>query len=151
MKCFNCGKATFKRGPVPMTITVAGIEFASELPGGQCSSCAARTVNGDAGARFELQVAAELVPRGARSGEAFRFMRKALGMKATELARVMNVAAETISRWENEQREVDWPEFMLLGFLVDDKLAGRTTVLTRAKALAEPQSIRYVHLRFLPP
>ena len=57
----------------------------------------------------------------------------------------------TISRWENGQREVDWPEFMVMGFLVDDKLAGRTTVLARAKALAEPQTNRYVRLRFQPP
>ena len=151
MKCFNCGSATFKRGPVPIAITVGGVEFAGEVPGGRCSSCDASTVNGEASARFELQVAAELAPRGLRSGEAFRFMRKALGMKAAELAEVMNVAAETLSRWENGQREVDWPEFMVLGFLVDDKLAGRTTVLARAKALAEPQTNRYVRLRFQPP
>jgi hypothetical protein len=32
---------------------------------------------------------------------------------------------------------------MLLGSLVDDKLAGRTTTLTRLKALAEPaQEVR---------
>lgn len=78
-------------------------------------------------------------------------MRKALGMKAAEVAEVMNVAAETISRWENGQRELDWPEFMLMGVLVDDKLAGRTTLLARAKALAEPQTDRYVRLRFRPP
>jgi len=59
-------------------------------------------------------------------------------MKATEIAQAFNVAPETVSRWENDQREVDWPEFMLLGFLVDDKLAGRTTTLSRLKALAEP-------------
>jgi DNA-binding XRE family transcriptional regulator len=88
--------------------------------------------------RFELLVAAELVKRGLRSGALFKFMRKALGMKATELAEAFHVAPETVSRWENGQREVDWPEFMLLGFLVDDKLAGRTTTLSRLKALAEP-------------
>ena len=88
--------------------------------------------------------------RGLRSGESFKFIRKALGMKATELARVMNVAAETVSRWETAQREVDWPEFMLLGFLVDDKLAGRSTVLARAKALAKPQAAQRVRLRFQP-
>lgn len=108
-------------------------------------------MNGDAGARFELQVAAELVARGVRSGETFRIMRKALGMKASEGARVMNVDAETISRWENGQRDVDWPEFMVLGALVDDKLASQTTILERAKALAEPQTSRYVQLRFLRP
>ena len=151
MKCFNCGKPTFKNGQVQFTVTVAGIEFTTELPGGQCGSCSGRTIHGDAAARFELQVAAELMTRGLRSGETFRFMRKALGMKAADLAQVMNVAAETLSRWENDQREVDWPEFLLLGSLVDDKLAGRTTVLTRARALAEPRPARYVHLRFLPP
>lgn len=151
MKCFNCGKATFKHGQVPFTLTVADVEFATELPGGQCASCSGRAIDGDAAARFELQVAAELVGRGLRSGETFRFMRKALGMKAADLAQVMNVAAETLSRWENDQREVDWPEFLLLGALVDDKLADRTTVLARARALAEPQTTRYVHLRFLPP
>jgi transcriptional regulator with XRE-family HTH domain len=78
------------------------------------------------------------VKRGFRSRESFKFMRKAFGMKATEIAQALNVAPETVSRWENGQREVDWPEFMLLGFLVDDKLAGRTTTLSRLKALAEP-------------
>jgi transcriptional regulator with XRE-family HTH domain len=78
------------------------------------------------------------VKRGLRSGDSFKFMRKALGMTAIELAQAFNVAPETISRWENEQREVDWPEFMLLGFLIDDKLAGRTTTLPRLQALAEP-------------
>ncbi len=151
MKCFNCGKATFKRMQVPFAITVADIEFATELPGGSCSSCGARTVSGEAGASFELQVASELASRGVRSGETFRFMRKALGMKAADLAEIMNVAAETVSRWENGQRDVGGPEFMLLGFLVDDKRAGRSTVQARARALAEPQAPRYVHLRFLPP
>lgn len=151
MKCFNCGEPTFKRGVVPIAVTVGVVEFAGDVPGGKCSSCGASTVNGEAGARLELQVAAELVPRGLRSGAAFRFMRKGLGMKAAEVAEVMNVAAETISRWENGQRELDWPEFMLMGVLVDDKLAGRTTLLARAKALAEPQTDRYVRLRFRPP
>lgn len=101
-------------------------------------SCGYSTVNGSAAIRFELLVAAELVKRGLRSGESFKFMRKALGMKATEVAAAFNVAAETVSRWETGQRDVDWPEFMLLGFLVDDELVGRTTTLDRLQSLAEP-------------
>lgn len=138
MKCINCGKAELIRGAVPLAVTVAGVEFATELPGRRCSTCGYSTVNGPAAVRFELLVAAELAKRGIRGGASFKFMRKALGMKATELAEAFNVAPETVSRWENDQREVDWPEFMLLGFLVDDKLAGRTTTLTRLEALAEP-------------
>lgn len=69
-------------------------------------------------------------------------------MKATEIAEAFNVAPETVSRWENDQREVDWPEFMLLGFLVDDKLAGRTTTLSRLKALADPAQEARVTIPF---
>ena len=150
MKCIHCGEAVLKRAQVPLSIAVAGGEFVGDVPGQKCPECGASTVNGEAGARFELLVAAELVKRGLRSGESFKFIRKALGMKAAELARVMNVAAETVSRWETAQREVDWPEFLLLGCLVDDKLAGRTTVLARAQALAEPQAARLVRLRYQP-
>lgn len=138
MKCIHCSKADLVQGAVPHAVTVAGVEFAAELPGRRCPTCGYSTVNGPAAVHFELLVAAELVKRGLRSGESFKFMRKALGMKATEIAAAFNVAPETVSRWETGQREVDWPEFMLLGFLVDDKLAGRTTTLTRLQALAEP-------------
>ncbi len=148
MKCINCSKADLLRGTVPLAVTVAGVEFTSELPGQRCPSCDYSTVHGPAAVRFELLVAAELVKRGHRSGASFKFMRKALGMKATEIAEVFNVAPETVSRWENGQREVDWPEFMLLGFLVDDKLAGRTTTLSRLKALAEPAQEAKVTIPF---
>lgn len=138
MKCIHCGKADLIRGAVPHAVTVAGVEFVAELPGRRCPACGHSTVSGPAAIRFDLLVAAELVKRGLRSGESFKFMRKALGMKAAEIATAFNVAPETVSRWETGQREVDWPEFMLLGFLVDDKLAGRTTTLARLQALAEP-------------
>jgi hypothetical protein len=37
---------------------------------------------------------------------------------------------------------------MLLGFLVDDKLAGRTTTLSRLRALAEPEQTGRVRIPF---
>ena len=148
MTCIHCDKADLIRGAVPHAVTVAGVEFATELPGRRCPRCGHSTVNGPAAVRFDLLVAAELVKRGLRSGDSFRFMRKALGMKAIEIAEAFNVAPETVSRWENGQREVDGPEFMLLGFLVDDKLAGRTTTLSRLKALAEPDQEGRVTIPF---
>ena len=148
MKCINCGQAEFVRGAVPHSVTVAEVEFTTELPGQRCPACGYSTVNGPAAVRFELLVADELFKRGLRSGAAFKFMRKALGMKAAEIASAFNVAPETVSRWETGQREVDWPEFMLLGFLVDDKLAGRTTTLSRLQALAEPAQAGRITIPF---
>lgn len=148
MKCINCGQADLVGGTVPHAVTIAEVEFAAELPGRRCPACGYSTVNGSAAVRFDLLVAEELFKRGLRSGASFKFMRKALGMKAAEIAHAFNVAPETISRWENGQREVDWPEFMLLGFLVDDKLAGRTTTLSRLRALAEPEQTGRVRIPF---
>ena len=148
MKCINCGQSDLVRGAVPFTLTVGEVEFVTELPGRRCSACGYSTVNGPAAVRFELLAADELFRRGLRSGASFRFMRKALGMKAAEIADAFNVAPETVSRWENGQREVDWPEFMLLGFLVDDKLAGRTTTLARLRALAEPEQAGRITIPF---
>lgn len=109
MKCPSCGASALKRAKVPTAITVAGSEFVSELPGRRCAKCHVATVEGAAGARYELLVAAELVKRGLRGGDTFRFIRKALGMRAADLARVMNVAPETVSRWETAQRESTGP------------------------------------------
>lgn len=40
------------------------------------------------------------------SGEEIRFVRKAAGFSATELARVMGVDKVSISRWENEKKKI---------------------------------------------
>lgn len=50
--------------------------------------------------RFELLAAAALARHGVCTSEAFKFIRKSLGMRATDLGAVLGVAPETISRWE---------------------------------------------------
>lgn len=40
------------------------------------------------------------------SGQEIRFLRKTVGMKAAELARFLDVTAETISRWENGKKVI---------------------------------------------
>ena len=44
--------------------------------------------------------------KGLLTGEEIRFLRKSLDMKATELAQVMGTDASTISRWENNKKEI---------------------------------------------
>lgn len=38
--------------------------------------------------------------------EEIRFLRKELGLKAKELARIMGVGPETVSRWENDKKTI---------------------------------------------
>jgi DNA-binding transcriptional regulator YiaG len=54
-----------------------------------------------------LAVAAELARRGELPAEAFRFVRRILGMKAAELAEILNVTAQTISRRENGKQAIE--------------------------------------------
>jgi transcriptional regulator with XRE-family HTH domain len=70
--------------------------------------------------------------------ETFKFMRKALGLRAVDIAELLDVAAETLSRWETGQRPVDRASWIAVSAMVLDKLEGRTTTLDRLKALLEP-------------
>lgn len=120
---------------------VAGHLFVAFLPARVCNHCG--KVYFDAGVleRFELHVAGKLVEAGVSSGAAFRFMRKAIGMRATDLGALLDVSAETISRWETEKRAVDRGALAVLGALVRDALEGRTQTLDGLRALREPRPL----------
>jgi transcriptional regulator with XRE-family HTH domain len=81
---------------------------------------------------------AEAMARGLRDGHALEFVRKALGLRAAELAALLDVSAETVSRWENGHRAAERSVWNTLADLAADRLAGKTTTLERLRALAEP-------------
>jgi len=58
-------------------------------------------------------------------GDAFRYARKALGLRGADLAEILNVDAATVSRWENKG-SVDRAAWLLLGAFVREKLAQGT-------------------------
>jgi len=91
--------------------------------------------------RFELLAARWLADDGARSAEAFRFMRKALGLQAVALAELLDSTPETISRWEHGKRPVDARAFALLGVMVADRIAGRNDTRARLEALRSPSKV----------
>lgn len=139
-KCIECGKR-LKRGTVVETRDVAGVTFTAELPAEICSACDENYVDGEVLARFESMVASELARLGRRTPDAFKFMRKALGLKATELAVLLAVTPETVSRWENGGLQVEPRAFALLGGMAEDALAGRDATLARLRALQEPANV----------
>jgi len=57
-------------------------------------------------ARHELAAATLLVARGVRTGSEFRFVRKLAGLRANELAEMLDVRPETVSRWERGDVEI---------------------------------------------
>ena len=52
-------------------------------------------------------IAAELAQTGPANADTFRFMRRAVRIKSADLAELLGVSVETLSRWENGHREPD--------------------------------------------
>jgi DNA-binding transcriptional regulator YiaG len=121
---------------------VAGVTFIASLPAEGCDACGeALTDYSDLG-RFELSAARWLAEAGIRTGESFKFMRHALGLRSADLAELLGVRLETVSRWETGALKVDAHAFVLLGALVDDQLAGSERTRTRLAVLrAKPKRV----------
>jgi DNA-binding transcriptional regulator YiaG len=121
---------------VTHSLTVSGVELKGEVAEDVCPKCGYASMElGELG-QFELRVAAALAIHGVCTGEAFKFIRKALQMRATDVRDVLGVTPETVSRWENEQRDVDRHVFAMLGELVIAAVEGRESPAERFRALA---------------
>jgi putative zinc finger/helix-turn-helix YgiT family protein len=141
-KCSACGKSALRTGKHTHALRAAGVQFRAALPALVCGSCGEAVVEDDTVERFELMAARELARMGIANGDAFRFMRKALGMTGAELARVLAVTPETVSRWETGKVELGRSEFVMLASLVADRIEGRDRTLALATAQDRPATER---------
>ena len=137
-QCAACEDGTLKRGSAELRRTVDGVTFESKLPAAVCKACGEAFVDAAPLERFELGIAAELAGMGHCNPIAFRFMRKALGLSGVELAELLGVKAETISRWENGARALDRGAFALVAGLIADRIEGRNDTRARLEALRAP-------------
>jgi putative zinc finger/helix-turn-helix YgiT family protein len=139
-RCYQCKSEQLTEKMVTETLEVAGYTFSAQLPALVCGTCGETSFAGEDLHRFELAVARKLSEMGEPSGDAFRSMRKSIGLKAIELAHLLNVTPETLSRWENGKLAVDEGAFLILGDLVEDHCTGSKRTLQRLKALREPRT-----------
>jgi hypothetical protein len=114
-------------------IEISGITFTGKVAALECVKCGERYTRLDDLSGFELAVAERLASLGIRTGAAFKFMRKALGLRAVDLGELLDVAAETVSRWETGEPEAH--VFALLGSMVADRIEGRDTTVKRLRAI----------------
>jgi putative zinc finger/helix-turn-helix YgiT family protein len=135
MKCTECGKPML-RGQVAHEFVVSGVRVVGNVPAWTCSGCGEQRLEHDTLAGLELAAAHALGQAGVCTGESFRFMRKALGLRAVDLGELIDIEPETISRWETGKRPVEVRAFALLADLVADRFAGRNDTERRLKKLA---------------
>jgi putative zinc finger/helix-turn-helix YgiT family protein len=140
-RCANCKEGKLTRMSETETVTVFGHVFSADVPAYRCAQCNETYVDGPALERFELRAAVELAKAGATSGEVMRFMRKALGFRAIDLAELLDVAPETLSRWETGKQPIEHRAMALLDSLVLERNEGRTTTLDSLRALKKPKPL----------
>ncbi|MCC6555449.1 MAG: type II toxin-antitoxin system MqsA family antitoxin [Polyangiaceae bacterium] len=144
MKCPTCGSQRWKQGTATHVEQVDGRKFKAELAARVCGKCGEAIVTIDELDRFAVAVAVALAQAGACSGEAIRFMRKAIGLSATALADLLDVSMETVSRWEHGDRNAPLSAVAALGALVLDHANGSTATVDRLRALRKGPSLAKV-------
>ena len=103
MKCYNCCKSdTFRMWSGPLTLL--GVEVVAH--GKRCSACGVILFDASEVDRQEREVAAGIVARGIRTGIEFKFVRKMADLRATDVADLLDVRPETVSRWETGALEL---------------------------------------------
>lgn len=140
MRCAICGENTLKAGVVEETVQVGALRFTASVPGKVCSSCGEAILSGETVRALERQVAGALSHSGAGTPEAFRYMRKVIGLRALEVAELFGVTPETVSRWENGERSPEPRAVKLLGALVVENLEGRTDLLDYLRSLGSEET-----------
>lgn len=115
MRCPTCKKLdTFQ--PWEGQEVVRGVEIRAR--GQRCSSCGETLYTGLEIDRQFAEVARAIVARGIRDGDEFKFVRKAAGYRAADVAELLDVRPETISRWERGEAEIPRAAVYVVGQLL---------------------------------
>lgn len=135
--CWKCGGGT-KVETVAREVRLGEHTYSGKLRARHCISCGERTFSDKDLARWEGGVARAILSAGDTSPEAIRHLRTTAGLRAQELATLLDVAPETVSRWENGKRAMDRATFAVMASLAIEASLEEQTTLRRLRALASP-------------
>jgi helix-turn-helix protein len=123
------------------TLSVAlprcGVIASVRAPARRCAGCGEVHVDGEILSRAHLSVGCELADRGIHGGDVVRHMRKALGLRAADLARLLGITPETVSHWETGKAPSARGAFVALAAMTEEALDGRTTTRDRLELLCQ--------------
>ncbi|MBI5518173.1 MAG: helix-turn-helix domain-containing protein [Deltaproteobacteria bacterium] len=134
-RCHGCKQAELRDAARDLSRDLDGHLFIAAVPAQVCGACGEVTHALDDLARFDTAVTRALVAVGARGPEAARWLRKAAGLRAAELADLLGVTPETVSRWETGKHPMDRATAFTLGALASAGPAERAAAVDRLRAL----------------
>lgn len=125
--------------PAKVEIIVDGRAFTGSIPRmAECEKCGTEYASWNALKTLQTMVARDLAVSAAIGGEGFKYMRKALGIKAKHLASLLDVTRETLSRWETGEREIPRMAWTLLAGMVLEGSNERSPTLSLLVGLKDP-------------
>jgi putative zinc finger/helix-turn-helix YgiT family protein len=139
-RCMRCEGEKLVASETELSRKLAGRTFKVAVPARRCAGCGEQYISQKAGVSGELAIAEKLAQAGVVAGDAFQ-LRKALALPAVELAALMDVTPETMSRWEHGKLPVERRAIALLSAMVLDRVEGRTMTLDRLQALQKPSRL----------
>ena len=145
-RCTKCGKMEPLAGQQPITRDVGERTFEGFVRGWCCPSCGELSYDGSDLEACEQAAAKWLAEHGVRTPQELKFMRKAVGLRATELAAWLDVTPETISHWETGKHAPDVVTRSTIASIVLDTLRGESATRDRLQAQGKPEGTRKVRL-----
>jgi DNA-binding transcriptional regulator YiaG len=139
--CDRCRRAKVIDVLVDDTMEVGGHTFASQMPATRCLACQQVVLHGKHVRQFERCIAVEIAKAGLRTGDAFRFLRTALGISEAVFAGLIDVPAECVGYWETGKWLVDPRALALLSGLVLANFEGRQAALDGLAVLRTPRRL----------
>lgn len=136
-KCANCD-GDMKRGLAPSQVTIDGVTVTADLPSWTCQKCGETYFVGTTLESFQLTAAEAFGRLGLVSGHVLKFMRKTLGMRATDLASLLGVTPETVSRWETGKHVIERAVMVIVTSLVMSRLGHKTDAEDLLKTYQNP-------------
>jgi putative zinc finger/helix-turn-helix YgiT family protein len=94
-----------------------GVEIAAH--GKRCRACGETLFDLAEMKRQERAIAKVLAVRGVRTGAEFKLVRKVAGLRAVDVAAMLDVTPETVSRWERGTVEIPRAAAYVLGDLLE--------------------------------
>jgi putative zinc finger/helix-turn-helix YgiT family protein len=139
--CYKCGSPEMSRFEKTVIREIAGHTFRAKVPAMRCGNCGEVLYTSEDLGRYDDAVALALLDARITASDAVRFVRKAMGMKAENLADLLGVRAETVSRWENGKRKIDLATLALLRQLLVERRKKERPMAELLKRLQHPRHL----------
>jgi ribosomal protein S27AE len=139
-RCRCGGELEEGTATLPVALFRCGVAASVTAQARRCPRCGEASFDADVAALGRLAVGCQLAAHGVQTGDALRHMRKALGLRACDLGRLLDVTPETISHWETGRVPTPRAAFAEVAAMVEDAYAGRTVTRDRLARLAEARA-----------